>query len=110
MAEVAAVAAISAAAINAASSVQQRQAARKMADHQARVAENDAVIARQNAEYEEHRQRRKTAKQLSVLRASAAESGVQYEEGSPLFVGGDTSLYGEMDALNLRRNGQIAEG
>lgn len=96
-------------AVSVAGAIQQGQAARKSAEYQAQVAENNAIAARQQADYDERQQRRKTAQRLSTLRAAAANAGVLPEEGSPLFVDQDTSLYGEMDALNLRRGGTIAE-
>lgn len=92
--------------ITAVSAIQQGEAAEDAAEHQARVAENNAIAARQQAEFDERQQREKARLALSAQRARAAKSGV-LTEGSPLFLNGATSEEAEIGALNIRRGGQL---
>ena len=102
-----AIAAAASAAISAVGAIQQGETARKTADYQAAVAENNAIAARQQAELEERQQREKSLRLMSTQRARAAKGGVLADQGSPLFVNLDTGEAAEIDALNIRRGGQL---
>lgn len=106
-AAVMAVAAAASAAISAAGAVQQGETARKSADHQAALAENNALAARQQAELDERQQREKARRLMATQRAQAAGRGVLTEQGSPLFVSLDTGEQAEIAALNIRRAGEL---
>ncbi len=96
-----------AAVVSAAGAVQQGETARKSAEYQAAIAENNALAARQQAEHDERQHREKARQVLSAQRAKAAKGGVLTEQGSPLFVSTDTGESAEIDALNIRRGGQL---
>lgn len=108
--EVATALAIASAAITAVSAIQQGEAAQDAAEYQARVAENNAIAARQQAEFDERQHREKARLLLSSQRARAAKSGVQAGEGSPLFQHGRTSEEAEIGSLNIRRGGALRAG
>lgn len=105
--EIAAALAMASAVVSAAGSIQQGKASRRMADYQAAVAENNAIAARQEAERAERELREKSRRQLSANRARFAKGGVLPEEGSPLLFNIETGEGGEIDALNLRREGEM---
>lgn len=106
-AEIAIALAAASAVVSAAGAIQQGQASRKMANYQATVAENNAIAARQEAEFQERQHREKARQALSAHRARAAKGGALPEEGSPLLFGVDTSEASEIDALNIRRRGEL---
>lgn len=74
----------------------------------AQVAENDAIAARQSAEFEESRQRRRDKRILASQKAAFGAAGVT-AEGSPLTVIQDSAEEGEIDALAIRYSGSIQE-
>lgn len=96
-----------AAAMQAVSSIQQSQAARKAAGYQAAMAENNAVAAQQQAAFDESREREKALRVMASQRARAASGGVLAEQGSPLFVNLATGEDAEINALNVRRGGEL---
>lgn len=106
-AEIAIALAAASAVVTAAGAIQQGEASRKMANYQAAIAENNAVAARQEAEFQERQHREKARQILSAQRARAAKGGVLTEEGSPLLFNVDTSEGSEIDALNIRRRGEM---
>jgi len=105
--EIALVAMAAATAVSAMGSIQQGKAARRTAEFQSAVAENHAIAARQQAEFDERQQREKALRLLSAQRARAAKGGVLAEQGSPLFVNLDIGEKAEIDALNIRRGGEL---
>jgi len=94
--------------VGAAGAISQGQATANMARYNAQVAENEAVAARQQAAYEEERQRERAARLKSSTRAAIAKSGLDLE-GSPLAVMEDTAVGAELDALAIRYSGSVAE-
>jgi len=84
----------------------QNQAA--MADYNAKLAERDARIAKQNAEHEASQKRRETQRLLGRQRALYGKAGVTME-GSPLMVQEETAAEGEMDALMIERGYALRE-
>jgi len=80
---------------------------------QAQAAQTNATIARNNASgaqraanANEEASRRKSAYALSQQRAAIGQSGVAFE-GSPLDVLGQSAGNAELDALNIRYQGQL---
>lgn len=104
--QIAPVLAVMSAVMTAVSAIQQGEAAEEQAEYQAKVAENNALAARQQAEFDERQHREKARLALSQQRARAAKSGV-LAEGSPLFFNADTGEEAEIGALNIRRGGQL---
>lgn len=87
--------------------MQQGETARKTAEYQAAVAENNAIAARQQAEFDERQQREKALRLMATQRARASKGGVLAEQGSPLFINLDMGEKAEIDALNIRRSGEV---
>ena len=81
--------------------------------YQAQVAENNRIIEEWKAQdalergaEEEAQDRRRTQRLLGQQRAVSAASGFRIDEGSNLDILGDTALFGELDALNIRDNAE----
>lgn len=79
--------------------------------YQAQVAENNKIIAEQNAVYElqagqteEQAQRIKTSQVLGQAEAVQSASGIDASRGSAVKVRKSTAVIGELDALNIRDN------
>lgn len=104
--ELLAAVALGSAAVSAVGAIQQGRHQSAMAEYNARVAENDAVAAKQAAGYEEDRFRDRAAKVRSAQRAAIAKSGIDLE-GSPLAVMEETAVEAEMDALAIRQQGSV---
>jgi hypothetical protein len=77
-------------------------------DYNSNLAGQNAVQARAQSLEEERRQRVISRKQLGDMRANYAASGVTLE-GSPLDVLEESAASAEMDALTIRRGGEIRE-
>lgn len=97
---------IGAAIIGAIGSVQQGNAAKSAANYNARVAENNATLARQQAAAQEEQHRRLARRQLGQMRAAYGASGVTME-GSPLDILAQSAKDAELDALNIRYGGEL---
>jgi hypothetical protein len=76
----------------------------KLANFNARVAEQDAASARQQGEAEASRRRRAAARALGRQRAAFGAAGVTVE-GSPLDLLEDLAAEQEIEALDIRRRG-----
>lgn len=79
--------------------IQQGNAAKAAADFNAKIAERDAKIQRQNAGLAAERQREATTRRLATTRANIASSGIT-PQGSPLDVLEETAALGKQDELN----------
>jgi len=84
------------------------------ASYQAQVAAMNARIAEQRAQDaidraadEEQKQRMKTAQLVGTQMAALGANGVSILSGSPLDTLEDTVALGELDALEIRRNGEL---
>jgi hypothetical protein len=77
-----------------------------MANQNARMYELNARYAIDSAAIEEANNRRRTNQLMGNQRVAYAKSGVT-SSGTPLLVGEDTAIQGELDALTVRYNGQI---
>ena len=94
---------------------QATKAANKQAEYQSQVAANNAATAEMEAKYAEQQgernaeaQRRKTAIMVGAQRARMGASGAVADTGSFLDIELDTAKMGELDALALRDEGQLA--
>jgi len=99
---------------------QQGQQQQKQAEYQAAVANNNSIVAEQNAQIqdraaqdalsrgriEEQQHRLKVAQMKGTQRSALAASGVQVDTGSALDMVADTAMMGEMDALTIRNNAE----
>lgn len=113
--EVMAIATIASAAMGAVGAAQQSRAAKAQASYQRQVAENNAVIARQNAttirqqmEVAEEEQRERVAATKGAARARLAANGLLVDdpdaESTPVGLIADIAEAGEYDILKLRYN------
>ena len=79
----------------------------QVAEFNARVAENNAILARQAAEADADTIDRQRRIALSKQSTGFAASGVVIDEGSTLEVLGDTAAEFELDRLNRLHQGQV---
>jgi hypothetical protein len=91
--------------------VQSGAAAAGQARYQAQVAENNRIIAEQQARDAEMRgqmaedaRRQQTRMLIGRQRTALAANGMLVDDGSALDITGDTAAQGEIDALTLRAN------
>ena len=103
--------AVASTAVSVTSSVQESNAAKAQAEYQARVqrenakiAEENAAIERQQGIEEERMQRLKTARQVASQKTAMAANGIDISQGTALDVIEDTATMGELDALQTRYN------
>ena len=92
---------------------QQGQFQQGIANYNADVANNNAIVqsrlaedAIKRGEREELQHRLRVAKLKGDQRAAFGASGVDVGTGSPLVVASDTDALGELDALTIRNNAQ----
>lgn len=74
---------------------------------QARAASAEASSIQEAAASEETQFRRRAAQLLAKGRAIGAASGVDISTGSPLLLELDNARQAELEALNIRRTGQV---
>jgi len=86
--------------------IQAGRAAEKTAEYNAALARRDADIEKQRAEFEEAQHRRRVGRFKGRQQALFAKAGVQLE-GSPLLVMEETAAEAELEALAIRRGGEI---
>lgn len=98
--------AAAAAAMTAASSIQQGRQAQASAQFNSDMMNRNATIARQQAAAEEEKHRRLGYMRQGAARAAYGASGVAME-GSPLDVLEQSAAQEELDALNIRYRGEI---
>jgi hypothetical protein len=92
--------------ISAYGQLQQGHAARAAGEFNAKIAEQNAQLARQQAAEEERRFKSVFRRQMGDNRASIAKSGIQLD-GSALDVLEDSSAQAQMDAANIKYNGEL---
>lgn len=80
----------------------------KVANYNAKVADNNAASARQDAAYEANLQREQNRRVIGAQRAAGAASGLDITSGTPVAVLGDTAKAGEMDVLARLYAGESA--
>ncbi|HXA22753.1 MAG TPA: hypothetical protein VNW90_10660 [Acetobacteraceae bacterium] len=91
--------------------MEQGKAAQQQADYQAQVANNNAIIAQQNATYataagnaQAEKSAMGTAERMGAIRAAQASSGVDVGSGSPLDVQTSQKEVGQLDQDTIRNN------
>jgi hypothetical protein len=92
-------------AVSVVGAVAQGQAAKNASEYNARLAEQDAVLARKKSEEEERRYRLQSQKQMGAMRAAYARAGVTME-GSPMDVLAESAYTAELDVLTIRAGGR----
>lgn len=103
----AAIAAIIAAVVTAATTIYASHEQSKAADYNAKVADVEAENARNKAAYEEQAHRENLKRILSSQQALYGKAGVDMS-GTPLLVMEETAKQGELDALAIRYGGDVA--
>lgn len=93
-------------AISAYGQYQQGRAQAALAESNARLDDMSAIQAKQEAAYDELRHRERVRRLLGTQRAKYGKSGVLMS-GSVLDVMRDSIVQGELDALTIRRRGEI---
>ena len=79
----------------------------QMAQYNAKVLQNQALVSEQKAEFDMTRQREAVQRLLSTQRARFAAAGVTFTSGSPLQVMEKTAEQGELDAQAIRYTGAL---
>lgn len=74
--------------------------------YNAKIAERNAVISRQQAAADVDRQRRIADKAIGGIKASYAASGVTME-GTPLDIVEESAAQAKLDELNIKYNGEL---
>ncbi len=97
---------LAAAGLSAANQISQGVSANKMAKYNASVSEGYAAAARDQAAFDEARARQQTQRAFGARRAAYGGAGITLE-GTPIDVLGDAVSDAEMDALSLRRRGDL---
>lgn len=105
---VAAVAAVAGAGISAYSSIESGKQQKKMAEDQAQIAVNDAEYKKDAARAQAEKIRKMGELQKSEARASLAASGVKIGEGTPLEITKNITTLAEEDALSALLGGKRA--
>lgn len=99
-------AALLAAGLSAVSAISQGQAAKKQANFQAAVNEQQAARERQVAAGEESDFRRQQSALLAERRAALGKSGIDISKGTPLLTASDFAAETELQALRIRSGGE----
>lgn len=98
---------IAATASKAVGSIMQGEAQAGSAKFNARVAQQNAVIAQQQGAAAEAAQQRDAARQIGTMLANYGSSGVQVDAGSPLDVLADAARMAELDRLTIQYNTRL---
>jgi hypothetical protein len=93
------------AALSALASVSQGIQQQDVANYNARVSENNALVERQIGQIEEMRFRRETRRRLAAQRAADSASGFDMTFGTPLALARESAANAEFDAQLIRFNG-----
>lgn len=96
-------------AITAAGAFQQSSMAKAQAKYERKIAENQALDARQRAEVEEDEKRRQIAQTVGSARARQAANGLLVDDTSDstnFQLLDDLTVAGELDILRIRDNGE----
>lgn len=111
MLAVGAAAAVASTALGTVSSIQQGKQQQAMYNYQAKVAEQNAEIAKRNADTERQTgieearlQRMKTLQAVGAQQTAMAANGMDVTQGTSLDIIEDTAAMGELDALQIQTN------
>jgi hypothetical protein len=92
--------------VGAIGAVQQGRSQAKIGEYNAKVAENQAIAARQKAEFDEDRQRQQSRMFAGRQRASLSQAGGELMDAGDVL--GMTAEEAEIDALAIRYGGNVA--
>lgn len=95
-------------AISAYSQYRQSQQQQAVSEYQAELYEEEAKEAEKSAKYDEERHRESVRSMLAAQRALYGASGVDLSSASASAVMLETKREGELDALQIRRGGEVA--
>jgi len=107
---VAVVATVAAAGVAAYASYEQGQAQKKAYKYNAKVAENQAAIAKQQQEYAARQQRERDRRLRATARAAQGITGTEVGEGTSLLVDIENARTAELNAAAARYSGQVVQG
>lgn len=93
-------------AVGVASSISQGQKEKDWADYNAKVMENEAIIARQEAARDAETRRKEGMRLLGSQRAAFAKSGVELGSGSPLDLLEETAAENELAVKTIKYAGE----
>jgi len=86
---------------------QQGQAQKSAADYNARLAGQNAVIARQQADLRARQQDRLNRMRLGTIRATQGAAGGAQDEGSVLDIIADNAMQGELQRQEIMYEGEL---
>lgn len=98
---------VASAAVSAYGAIRQGQAAKAASKFNAAVADQNAVLARQEARDLAIQQSRENYLRLGAIRAAQGKSGGAADEGSVLDVIGDAASQGELQRQYILRSGEL---
>lgn len=98
---------LAATAVKTVGNIMQGEAQAGSAKFNARVAQQNAVIAQQQGAAAEAAQQRDAARQIGTMIANYGSSGVQLDSGSPLDVLADSARMAELDRLTIQYNTRL---
>lgn len=93
--------------VSAIGEIQQQGAIKKQSESNARVAEDNARITRQQAVQDERKFRVQASKQLGDMRANYAASGIDISQGSPIDIIEESARAMEFDAALIKAGGEM---
>lgn len=104
-----AIAAVASTAISAYSQYEQGRAQKSAYRANAKIAESEAVAAREKAILDEQQSRQRTKRLMGTQRSLYAKAGVDLSSGSPLLMLSATAAEGEEEAQVIRAGGDVEE-
>lgn len=96
--------------VSAYAAIRQGQAAKAASKFNAAIAEQNAVLARQEAQDLARQQSRENYLRLGAIRAAQGKSGGAADEGSVLDIIGDAASQGELQRQYILRSGELKAG
>lgn len=94
-------------AVTVVSAIQQGKAAKRAADYNAQVAQQNAMLAREQAQANARIADRRNRLRLGAIRAAQGASGGAAGEGSVLDVLGDVATQGELEKQQILYSGEV---
>lgn len=98
---------IAGAVISAAAAIRQGQAAKAAAEYNVKIGEQNAALARDEAQAQMRQQERETYLRLGAIRAAQGKAGGAQGEGSVLDVLGDVAAQSELERQNIAYIGEL---
>lgn len=92
--------------VSAVGAIAQGQAQQRVANYNAKVAENTAIAERQRASYEAGLIEEEKQRVLGAQRAAGTSAGMDISQGTPIVVLGDSAKNAEADILARKYSGE----